>query len=84
MFKRRTSVYTIHLNTPRPGLPTLIATGLAASVAVQDIGGVSVSFRAPTDDDAALQVAAHATAGRTGDWTLTTGLGVHRRQISPV
>ena len=79
---RRTSVYTIRLGATTPGLVHTVASGLLDRAIITDLGSRSVSFRAPTGDAGAYQIALDAMAGVSGEWHLTTGLGVHRRTIS--
>lgn len=76
---RRTSLYTAHVGS---GAVETAATALtAAGVPLQDVGDYSVAYRAP-DDAKALQIAAQALDGPCPGWTMTTGLGVHRRPVA--
>jgi hypothetical protein len=75
---RQTSIYTIRLQSPTS--VTVTAHGLRhLGIAVCDLGDSSVSFRAG-DDETALRIARLA-APPTAARTLTTGLGVHRRDV---
>lgn len=74
---RRTSVYTLHLEDHT----TTKAIAHGFPTALQDQGETSLSFRARDDQDA-RQIAADALAGLDDPYTLTTGLGVHRRTVT--
>lgn len=78
MTNRRTSNYTAHFDTPEAA--DLFARHLP--VPVQDHGATAITYRA-IDDYAALKVAQAALRPlRSGTVTLTTGLGVHRREVA--
>jgi hypothetical protein len=76
---RRTSVYTVR-DLPAEAVEMLAA---ALRVPVSDRGEASVSYRASNDRSArGHALAALRTIGLpTSEATLTTGLGVHRREI---
>lgn len=82
MTNRRTSLYTIRLTDAGPDAPALLdrlQAGLnEQGYAVADYGSSTLSFRT-SDDDTALAVAGLASGPiRT---TLSTGMGVHRREV---
>lgn len=78
MTVRRTSNYTAHFDTPEA------AEAFAARlpVAVTDHGHMGITYRA-TDDDHARAIAAFTGIGvpLAAGYTLSTGLGVHRREV---
>jgi len=76
MTSRRTSNYTAHFNSPEAA--DIFTRNL--DVPVQDHGALSITFRA-ADDEAAVSTAFRATIGPVRNYTLTTGLGVHRREV---
>jgi len=71
---RATSVYTFH--TPEP--TALVARLQGLDVQIQDYGSASISVRLRGGDEVALAVA--STAEHTG--RITTGLGIHQRQVA--
>jgi len=79
---RKTSLYTIRLIEPDDAVVLLdqIADGLRhEGYGVADYGSTTLSFRAK-DDEEALAVAIEATAHIPT--TLSTGMGVHRREVT--
>lgn len=73
---RQTSVYTIHL--PHLGAADLLSVA-ERFPQVQDQGEKSISFRARSDAEA-KSLAKHAAHG-VSLWNLTTGLGIHKRDV---
>lgn len=74
MTNRRSSIYTFRTMTPTMAVARL----RAAAIPVQDVGEGSVSWR--SSDDAAARRVRRRVIGNL-DGTLTTGLGVHRREV---
>lgn len=84
-FTRRTSVYTIRIEAAGSvEMQQIIEQVSAALPNLVDSGESSVSFRTATDDAAALQIAREATdpVAFWATFRLTTGLGVHRREVT--
>lgn len=74
---RRTSVYTLHLDTPQQ------AQEIAARFdhPIQDQGENSISFRT-SDDTTALRIVGDTLSDAPFGWSLSTGLGIHRRWVA--
>lgn len=75
MTNRRTSNYTAHFATPAEA----DAFAAALPVPVTDHGHTGITFRAA--DDAWAALIASRTNGGFRTYQLTTGLGVHRREV---
>lgn len=80
MTNRRTSVYTIRVRS-QEAAQRVVAGFNEQGLGIQDQGETSVSFRAP-GDAAALLIARQAQPWARETVTLTTGLGVHRREVT--
>lgn len=78
---RRTSNYTAHFDTPA-GAEKFAANLSTLDVPVQDHGHTGITFRA-ADDESAAEVAFAASSAGLLDYSLSTGLGVHRRDVQP-
>lgn len=72
--KRNTSIYTFHTADPDALAERFVADGQLIS----DRGAGTVSVRFPSDDDVVRKVA--AAVGHDG--LITTGLGIHRREVT--
>jgi uncharacterized protein with GYD domain len=78
---RRTSTYTIRLTEATPERVEAVRRALTQrGVRIIDLGDAAVSYRSAGDTDA-MQTAAAAMEKLWATWTLTTGLGVHRRTV---
>ena len=84
--RRRTSVYTIRLSPEHTDRIEAIRDAVEQFTPVVDVGAASVSFRTPTSDEGAYTIASTVMAGCVEEpgtgWTLTTGLGIHRRTVT--
>lgn len=80
MTNRATSIYTLRHETAEANESTHFAL-ITQGIRIQDHGETSVSFRA-VDDAEAADIARQVPAWSGNAVELTTGLGIHRREVS--